>query len=151
MGIIDSIKNAAIAARCLTGLHSGDFFNIQGKPKCYMVKTCIDCNKRIEKIEHKFGDWSFVKDKQCDAKRSCIYCNEEEKKIAHQWEKEDYDEKSLIRSCDMYKTCKRCFQREYVRTQHGPWFGSVGHPDGTQTFSCERCGKNERRKFDPSA
>lgn len=49
MGFWDSIKNAAIKAKCGVGIHGGVFKTPDGKPECHLEKTCPDCNTIIEK------------------------------------------------------------------------------------------------------
>jgi len=144
MGLWDSIKKAATSAKCMAGLHAGQYQREAGKPECNLEKTCPDCNKHLTKIEHKFGEWKYLQDDKCNSTRSCDYCKEPENSIRHQW----MQSKS---QCQIHKVCERCGAREFVRTEHGPWHAGVAHPDGMQTFTCSSCGKNEERKFDPSA
>lgn len=144
MGLWDSIKKAATSAKCMAGLHAGDYSPIKGKPECNLEKTCPDCGKYITKIQHKFGSWKYIEEHKCDTIRTCEYCKEEYLAVKHEWAE-------TKNKCQVEKMCDRCGAHEFVRTEHGPWYGGVAHPDGTQTFVCSGCGKQERRKFDPTA
>lgn len=139
MGFWDSVKKAASSAKCMAGLHSGEYRPVKGKPECNLEMTCPDCNKYLTKIEHKFGKWDFIKEKQCDAVRECGFCNEKEQATKHQWVQ------SKNRKCEVVKDCQRCGLHEFVRVEHGVWHEGVGHGDGTHSFTCADCLKNERR------
>ena len=144
MGLWDSIKKAATSAKCMAGLHAGEYHSIAGQPECNLEKTCPDCDKYLTKVEHKFGSWEYLQDKKCDSIRSCVYCHKQEESVRHQW----VQSKS---QCQVHKDCERCGTHELVRIEHGPWSAGVAHPDGMQTFICSGCGKTEERKFDPTA
>jgi hypothetical protein len=147
MGFWDSVKKAATSAKCMTGFHAGEYQPIAGKPECEMENTCPDCHTHLTKTEHKYSNWEYIKDNQCDSKRNCIHCMIEESMVRHQsWNREKSNQ-----NCQIHKECERCNTRELGATEHGPWFAGVAHGDGTQTFTCGGCGKNERRAFDPSA
>ena len=144
MGFWDSVKKAAASAKCMAGLHSGEYRRAEGKPECNMEMTCSECNKHLTKIEHKFGKWNYVQEKRCEATRQCTFCGEAEQATRHQWVQSK-------NRCQVVKDCERCGSHESVRTEYGDWIAGVAHADGTQTFTCVDCGKNERRKFDPHA
>lgn len=145
MGLWDAVKRVALSTKCATGFHSGEWSPIAGEPECHLEKTCPDCDKYLTKIEHNFDSWQFLKEKSCDSIRSCIYCNEKQNSVRHySWVTEKID-------CKIYRECERCKTREFVKTEHGPWYAGIAHPDGMQDFTCSGCGITEERKFDPHA
>lgn len=144
MGLWDSIKKAANSAKCMAGLHAGEYVQIEGKPACNMHKTCPDCGKYLKKVQHKFGEWEYLQENKCDAIRYCEFCGESEKTERHNWSQSK-------QGCQLYRDCDRCGAHEFLKTEHGPWHAGVAHPDGMQTFTCAGCGKSEERKFDPHA
>jgi len=81
MGLWDTVKNLAMSAKCMTGWHGGEYEHIQGKPKCFLGKTCPDCGEYVTKNKHKFGSWEYITYGKCDAVRKCNYCKLDEKKM----------------------------------------------------------------------
>lgn len=140
MSFWDSIKKVAVSTKCLAGMHSGEFEPAIGKPACNLVKVCLDCNKNVEKINHKFGKFQYNQDSKCDGKFVCVHCQEEEAKVKHQWATE-------FKGCSTYQRCSRCNTREHVSTKH-TWHAGVCNPNRTQTFFCSGCDATERRPID---
>ena len=54
MGFWDSIKNAAIKAKCGVGIHGGNYKLIDGET-CKYSKLCPDCDRTIQTEQHKYG------------------------------------------------------------------------------------------------
>lgn len=144
MSFWGKIKKAAVSAKCMAGLHSGDYSPIIGMPECQLEKTCPDCGKYITKTEHKFKSWEYLNNQNCNSKRECFHCGTSEEAVRHQWKKVKNDE------CHVLKECSRCNDSEFVRIEH-TWYAGVAHADGMQTYHCSGCGKLEERQFDPNA
>ena len=51
MGLWDSLKKVGVAAKCGVGWHAGDYERVEGKPECFMAKTCPDC-RQLKMIIH---------------------------------------------------------------------------------------------------
>ena len=177
MGLWDSIKNAAIKAKCGVGFHGGIFTTPEGKPKCYLEKTCPDCKELIKiknhQYEHEWKEAPFYNDsqKQCTRIRNCIHCGEVEKKEIH----EEYRRIGVNAKCQVVKECVRCghektdgYEHQYrrlgvnakcqlvevcERCRHEKTNGYEhrfirdGIEDGKIVMKCISCGTTERRKY----
>lgn len=69
MGFWDSIKNAAIKAKCGVGIHGGNYKLIDGET-CKYSKLCPDCNRTIQKEQHKYGEENYKYDFKCTTVKS---------------------------------------------------------------------------------
>lgn len=112
MSFWDSVKKIGISAKCLAGMHEGDFKPIQGKPECHLGKTCPNCNKYIETIAHKYHQSHYLSENSCKRKSSCKHCGEE--KIT---EKHSYDY-TTNEGCDVYNVCSRCRSKKFLKQDH---------------------------------
>ena len=65
MGFWDGVKSVAKNTKCFLGFHGGEYKQKEGKPKCYLGKTCPDCGKDVETEKHSFGDWKYLEDGEC--------------------------------------------------------------------------------------
>lgn len=132
MSFWDSVKKIGVSAKCLAGMHEGNFQHIQGKPKCHAEKTCPNCNKNIEDIFHKYTRPHYVSEHSCDFKSSCEHCGEE--KIV---EKHNYEH--VTEKCNLYKICYRCKSKKFVTEDHH-WIQSPVLPNGDFEKQCLQCG-----------
>ncbi|WP_273213012.1 hypothetical protein [Helicobacter rodentium] len=96
-------KEKAVAAKCATGFHAGDWKNIEGKPLCYFQKTCPDCYKELEKWEHKFEDGEYARDGSCEYIEKCNHCGKLQHSIKH-----IYKIHRTQNYCVSTKQCSRC-------------------------------------------
>ena len=113
MGFWDKVKDVAIAAKCMTGWHGGEYEHIQGRPLCYLGKTCPDCHEYITKTKHDFTEWEYKSYSNCDAVRECIHCQAQEASVIH-----TYEETGKDSNCRIIKICSRCGKQELGSTQH---------------------------------
>jgi len=132
MGFWDGVKSVAKNTKCFLGFHGGEYKQKEGKPKCYLGKTCPDCGKDVEMEKHSFGDWKYLEDGKCRAKRRCVTCNYEENSTRHQfrWDHKDSN-------CRMIEICTRCGEIKKGLTVHS-WINS----DGKGKKICKDCGCN---------
>lgn len=144
MGLWDSVKKAAVAAKCMAGIHAGTFSKVTDGPACRYEKTCPGCLKYLTKIEHQFAAWDYPDPARCDAERVCIHCQEKEAQLRHSWRHQK-------EFCRVTKECERCMASEFVKHEHGRWSAGVAHPNGMQSFQCMDCNAVEERPFDPNA
>ncbi|HEC1730743.1 TPA: hypothetical protein R2A65_000764 [Campylobacter jejuni] len=137
MGIFNTLKTLALSAKCATGWHGGEFKNEDDKPKCFFSKICPDCNKYIQKIEHKFGDYIITNHRNCEGYKECEYCNLKEYGTYHQ-----YEEIGVNASCQIIKKCRQCGDEQLGATKHS-W---ITIPFTDKEFSvngkrkCKDCG-----------
>tara|TARA_R110000851_G_scaffold332161_1_gene507592 strand:+ start:1461 stop:1889 length:429 start_codon:yes stop_codon:yes gene_type:complete len=138
MGFWDTIKSAAISAKCLTGWHAGNYKPIEGKPQCNVEKTCPDCNKYVTAIKHKFNDWQYINSTsshRCDSFRSCVHCDAQETKRIHKFEERGKDS-----SCRVIEKCSNCFEERSGGTTHN-WAQIMGRELKVQgKRKCQDCG-----------
>lgn len=135
MGFWGVVKSVALSAKCLTGWHAGNWSHIQGKPKCFMEKTCPDCSKHVTTKKHSFGEWRKINYSTCDSVRECEYCGSVEQKIMHDYENNGKDE-----NCRLIKKCRSCGAKEIGREDH-EWltiFDNEVKVGGKR--KCKRCG-----------
>lgn len=147
MGFWDSIKNAAIKAKCGVGIHGGVFKTPDGKPECHLEKTCPDCNTIIEKKEHKYNfEWDeapfdIYSKLRCTRIQSCIFCGEVAKKEVHG----EYKKLGVNASCQVVMACTNCGHEKTDGYEHV--FLREGVEDGKIIMKCVNCGFTEKRKY----
>jgi glutaredoxin-related protein len=113
MGFWDSVKSVALSVKCFTGWHEGEYEHIKGKPKCFLGKTCPDCNQFITKEEHEYDGWEYVGYSKCDAVRKCIHCKHQQREIRHEYRKEGKES-----DCRVIEVCIRCRDKKIGRAEH---------------------------------
>lgn len=147
MGLWDTIKTAAVKAKCGIGAHGGNFKTPDGKPECYYEKTCPDCKKLITKSNHKHEvEWrdapydsnSSIK---CTKVQKCIHCDAIEKRVIH----EEYRKLGTDARCQTIMACTRCGEEKTGEYDHA--FMRDGIEDGKIVMKCMNCGRKEHRKF----
>lgn len=147
MGIWDTIKSAAIKAKCGVGIHGGVFKTPDGKPECHLQKTCQDCNIVIEKKEHEYElEWSkapfdFSSQLRCTRVQSCIFCGEIAKEEVH----EKYKKLGVNARCQVVLACTRCGHEKTEGYEHV--FSREGVEDGKIIMKCVNCGFVEKRNY----
>ncbi|EID8609381.1 hypothetical protein AB8680_000150 [Campylobacter jejuni] len=103
----------------------------------FFSKICPDCNKYIQKIEHKFGDYIITNHRNCEGYKECEYCNLKEYGTYHQ-----YEEIGVNASCQIIKKCRQCGDEQLGATKHS-W---ITIPFTDKEFSvngkrkCKDCG-----------
>lgn len=141
-GVLDTVKSAALKAKCATGLHAGNFQPVVGKPKCNLEKTCPDCDKRVTKVNHKFDEYKYVHNHKCEISRSCIHCNEIETSEKHQ----EFKEIAIDDYCRPKEECVRCRTQRIGKEKHSWTKSSITSPsESTVEWWCTRCKKTEMR------
>ncbi len=143
MGFWDSVKNAAIKAKCTVGIHAGEYTHISGKPLCHVEKTCPDCNKYISNIHHNFSEPEYENPISCVQIAHCIHCNEEKRKTVHEaYERLGYDKDG---SCRATEQCVRC-RHTRKGDEHHSWHRLPSqYGNSAYTLECIDCGKKETR------
>jgi len=121
MGFWDKVKSVALSAKCMTGWHAGTYTHIEGKPECYLEKTCPDCNEYVTTKKHKFSEWEYLGYGKCDSRHECIHCGYTEDKVRH-----DYEEQGKDGNCKIIEVCTRCGDRELGRAKHN-WINIAGY------------------------
>lgn len=101
MGFWDSIKNAAIKAKCGVGIHGGNYKLIDGET-CKYSKLCPDCNRTIQKEQHKYGEESYKYDFKCTTVKKCIDCGAEQEGERH----ERFVEIAVDDYCNVKERCR---------------------------------------------
>ena len=138
MAFWNTVKKVAIATKCATGWHAGEWSPIPGKPKCQVEKTCPDCNKHVTSTKHNYGDWRYVDYLSCNSIRECVYCGSLEQKVIHQYIKAGKDG-----NCRIIEKCSRCGDQQLGREDHN-WIKLFDHEvrvGGKR--KCKDCGKFE--------
>lgn len=64
MGLWDSIKSAALKAKCTVGIHGGNFRPIEGET-CKYSKICPDCHETIKTERHQLGRAEYKLEYKC--------------------------------------------------------------------------------------
>lgn len=142
MAFWDSVKKAATSTKCFTGMHAGVFRPISGRPECNLEKVCPDCNKRLEKIKHKFGKEAYVNLYTCEMSKSCVHCEEVETREKH----EGFQEVDVDDYCRPKEQCKRCRQERIGKPKHSWAKSSISSPtENTIEWFCIKCNKREMR------
>ena len=113
MGLWDSLKKVGVAAKCGVGWHAGDYERVEGKPECFMAKTCPDCRQYVTKNDHTFGDWQYQEYGNCRQFCSCIHCGYQKTEVIH-----DFEEHGKNEECRIIEICRVCNHKELGRAQH---------------------------------
>lgn len=113
MGFWDKVKSVAISAKCMTGWHAGDYKHIDGKPLCFLGKTCPDCGEYVTKNNHTYNEWQYKNYNSCDAIRECVHCGSIESSVRHNYERQGKDS-----NCRVIEVCKRCNDKKLGSTDH---------------------------------
>lgn len=148
MGIWNSIKEAAIKAKCGIGFHAGEFATPEGMPKCYFEKTCPDCKKLITEHRHKYPlDWEeapYANDShiRCARIQECEHCGNVEKREIHA----KYRKLGINAKCQSILSCERCGHEKKGDYEHN--FVRDGKTEnGEIIVRCLNCGEKEARKY----
>lgn len=128
-------KEKAVAAKCATGFHAGDWKNIEGKPLCYFKKTCPDCYKELEKWEHKFEYVGYERENDCSFLQKCCYCQAEKREIRHKYAINNS-------TCEGAKLCTRCNYEE--KLYFHKYEESAENPN---ILECSKCGVRKAREI----
>lgn len=140
-GMLNSVKNAAVKAKCASGYHAGKFEPITGMPKCELEKTCPDCDKYVTKTNHSFGEEEYVDPNICEMKKTCIHCGEASTREVH----EEFKEIDKDDYCRPKEECTRCGSQRVGEPKHD-WFKYAHNStETTVEYSCLRCKKSEMR------
>ena len=138
MGFFDTLKKAAVSAKCATGWHAGNYTPIDGEPLCHLEKTCPDCDKYVTTVKHKFDEWEYLQYGSCNAEHKCIHCGHTEQKVLH-----EYKEKGKDTNCRIIEVCSRCGDEKFGREKHN-WISMGSHELKVQgKRKCKDCGKME--------
>ncbi len=138
--ITDGVIGIAKAGSCLVGWHAGEWSHQEGKPLCYVEKTCPRCNKYVTAIHHNYGQWIYTYDGRCDARRQCSHCKHDEFKVVHSHERVGKDSSN----CRIIYRCRRC-RDEYLGSAEHDWITlfdkevKVNTSEGKKR-KCRNCG-----------
>lgn len=113
MGFFDFVKNVAQSAMCTTGMHSGKWSHIHGKPECNVERTCTRCQKHITAKHHNYGEFRCVDSSTCDHVHECVHCNHFENKIMHSYGRVGRDD-----NCRIIEKCSRCGDEKKGQEDH---------------------------------
>jgi hypothetical protein len=113
MGLWDKVKSVALSAKCMTGWHAGEYEHVEGKPLCFLGKTCPDCGEYVTKNKHAYNEWEYFSYDSCNAQRNCIHCNHIEQAVQHQYKEQGKDE-----SCRIIEVCQRCGDKKIGSAKH---------------------------------
>lgn len=139
MGFWDSIKNAAIKAKCGVGIHGGNYKLIDGET-CKYSKLCPDCNRTIQKEQHKYGEENYKYDFKCTTVKKCIDCGAEQEGERH----ERFVEIAVDDYCNVKERCVRCFTERVHGKRHN-WYLS-GSSDTYRHYKCSVCGEEKEER-----
>lgn len=137
MGFWDSIKSAALKAKCTVGIHGGNYKLIEGET-CKYSKICPDCYETIKTEKHQLGKAEYKFDYKCLTVKKCIKCGQE-----HEGEKhEEYENVDVDDFCNVKQRCRS----ERIHGKEHSWT-SDGSTDTHHLFRCMKCGaKSEEKK-----
>ncbi|WP_312347386.1 hypothetical protein [Leclercia sp.] len=137
MGFWDSIKSAALKAKCTVGIHGGNYKLIEGET-CKYSKICPDCHETIKTEKHQLGKAEYKFDYKCLTVKKCIKCGQE-----HEGEKhEEYENVDVDDFCNVMQRCRS----ERIHGKEHSWT-SDGSTDTHHLFRCMKCGaKSEEKK-----
>lgn len=113
MGFWDTIVSVALSAKCMTGWHSGDYAHVDGKPLCFLGKTCPDCGEYVTKNNHKYNEWEYPIYNSCNAIRKCVHCGYQDSSVQHTYAKHGKDG-----NCKIIEICSRCGDKKLGREEH---------------------------------
>lgn len=137
MAFWDNVKSIAIKAKCTVGWHEGEYKHIDGKPECFLGKTCPDCNKWVTEERHEFSDWEYLTYNSCNTVESCIHCKLQRTGVEHNYQKEGKDS-----NCHIVEVCLRCKDKKIGRAEHNwiqvPIINQDIKVDGKR--KCKDCG-----------
>ncbi|MBS6058452.1 hypothetical protein [Mixta calida] len=140
MGLWDSIKNAALKAKCTIGIHGGSYKVIEGET-CKYSKVCPDCHETIKTEKHQFGNAEYKFEYKCVTVKKCLKCGIEQEGEKH----EQYVDIDVDDYCNVKQRCMRCHSERVHGKQHS-WF-SDGSTDTHHLYKCLKCGaSSEKRK-----
>ena len=140
MGLWDSIKNAALKAKCGIGIHGGDYRVTEGQT-CKYSKVCPDCQETIKTEKHQMGKSEYKFEYRCVTVKKCIKCGKEEEGEKH----EQYVNIDVDDYCNVKQSCTRCNSERIHGKQH-TW-SSVGTTETHHLLECVKCGaKSEEKK-----
>ena len=133
MGLWDMVKKAAVGAKCMAGIHAGEYHQEEGKPLCYFSKICPDCGKYLVDHKLRFGQWQYIHEGKCDLIKTCIYCGEARRRVDHEYDIIGKDSK-----CHIIEVCCRCGDRRVGEAQHNWEITKYGNKQ------CINCGYIDR-------
>lgn len=140
--VFDTVKGAAIKAKCTTGFHAGKFEPIDGMPNCNIGKTCPDCGKYVKEIKHNFGKEKYVNLYTCEVSKSCIHCEESVTREQH----EGFQVIAVDDYCRPKEQCKRCRQERIGKPKHSWTKSPLSSPtENTVEWYCTTCNAREMR------
>ncbi|EGK8058263.1 hypothetical protein IO382_000636 [Campylobacter lari] len=141
MGFLDTLKSIAISAKCGIGWHGGTYSNEEGKPQCYLSKTCPDCNEYISKYNHNFAERVITDPYSCRGYEECTYCQHREFGTYHKFEKVRKNER-----CQIIEKCSQCGKERLGDIQHSwvqiPFTNKDASINGKR--KCRDCGYIEQ-------
>lgn len=140
MGLWNSIKSAALKAKCTIGIHGGDYRLIDGET-CKYSKICPDCNQIIKTERHQHGETEYKFEYKCVTVKKCVKCGMEQEGEKH----EGYVDVDVDDYCNVKQRCTRCNLERIHGKQH-TWFFD-GSNETHHLFKCSKCGaKSEEKK-----
>lgn len=140
MGLWDSIKSAALKAKCAVGIHGGSYKLIENET-CKYSKICPDCHETIKTEKHQLGKAEYKFDYKCVTVKKCIKCGLEQEGEKH----EEYENVDVDDFCNVKQRCRRCGSERTHGKEHS--WSSAGSTDTHHLFECIKCGaKSEEKK-----
>lgn len=140
MGLWDSIKNAALKAKCSVGIHGGVYKIIEGET-CKYSKVCPDCNETQKTEKHRLGKAEYKFEYKCIMVKKCLTCGAEQEAEKH----EEYVDVDIDDFCNVKQRCVRC-NSERIHGKKHTW-SSNGSTATHNLMICQKCGaKSEEKK-----